>query len=75
VDANVTKFVAAQRAYTIDMNDRLAGMLTAQGATVTQGDTESFRQKLRENGFYERWKERVGSTAWQLLEESVGKVG
>ena len=75
VDANVTKFVAAQRAYTIDMNDRLAGMLTAQGATVTQADTESFRQKLRENGFYDRWKERVGSMAWQLLEESVGKVG
>jgi tripartite ATP-independent transporter DctP family solute receptor len=75
VDANVTRAVAAQRAYTIDMNERLAGMLAGRGAIVTEADTESFRRKLRADGFYARWKERVGATAWGLLEESVGVVG
>ena len=75
VDANVTKFVAAQRAYTIDMNERLAAILAGRGATVTQADTESFRNKLRAGGFYQRWRAQLGATAWTLLEEHVGTVG
>jgi TRAP-type transport system periplasmic protein len=75
VDANVTRAVAAQRAYTIDMNDKLPGLLAARGATVTEAETASFKRKLVADGFYPRWRERVGATAWRLLEESVGPVG
>ncbi len=75
VERNVTKFVAAQRAYTIRMNDTLAPVLVERGMILTGSDTESFRARLRANGFYERWKAQLGSTAWDILEECVGKVG
>ena len=75
VDRNVTKHVAAQRAYTIDMNERLPDILTARGATVTRADLANFRQTLRANGFYARWKAQLGEKAWSLLEDAAGPVG
>lgn len=75
VDANVTKFAAAQRAYTVGMNDTLAETLVSRGMTLTHSDIESFRRKLRADGFYDRWKAQLGAKAWGLLEDHVGKVG
>lgn len=75
VEAEVARCVAAQRAYTIGMNGSLAASFAARGMTVTAPDTESFRRRLREAGFYSRWREKVGATAWTLLEDGVGPVG
>lgn len=75
IDGEVTRCVADQRAYTIDMNARLAPMLAARGMTITEPDTESFRARLREVGFYRRWRAELGATAWGLLEDAVGPVG
>lgn len=74
VDANVTRCVAAQRAYTIEMNEKLSPILVGKGMILTHADTESFKRKLRSVGFYERWKAQVGSKSWALLEEQVGRV-
>lgn len=75
VDANVTKFVAAQRAYTIGMNDTLAPILVGRGMILTHTDIETFKQELIADGFYARWKSQLGATAWNLLEHHVGKLG
>jgi TRAP-type C4-dicarboxylate transport system substrate-binding protein len=75
VDRNVTRHVAAQRAYTVHMNDTLADAFVARGMTVTHADIGSFKAKLRADGFYTRWKTQVGAKAWRLLEEQVGPVG
>jgi TRAP-type C4-dicarboxylate transport system substrate-binding protein len=75
VDANVTKFAARQRAYTIGMNDTLAPILEARGMSITRPDLASFKGALQANGFYSRWKSQVGSTAWSLLEAEVGPLG
>ena len=40
----------------------------------TQADMDSFRAKLT-GGFYPRWKSQLGATAWQLLEDQVGRLG
>lgn len=75
VERNVTKHVARQRAYTVDMNDRLAPVLVGRGMVLTHSDTGSFRQRLRADGFYARWRERVGARAWSLLQDCVGSIG
>jgi hypothetical protein len=33
-----------------------------------------FRDKLRAAGFYAEWKGKYGDQAWDLLEQSVGKL-
>jgi tripartite ATP-independent transporter DctP family solute receptor len=75
VDRNVTKHIAAQRAYTQHMNDTLAEAFSRRGMTVTRADTATFKAKLRADGFYARWRAQVGGKAWGLLEEAVGPVG
>jgi tripartite ATP-independent transporter DctP family solute receptor len=75
VDRHVTKAVAAQRAYTQHMNDTLADVLAGRGMTITRTDTESCRRRLVADGFYARWKEKLGTTAWSLLEDEVGRIG
>ena len=75
VDANVTKHVAAQRAYTDHMNRTLAARFAARGMTVTQTDTGTLKARLHDSGFYARWKAQLGRTAWDLLEAQVGPIG
>jgi TRAP-type C4-dicarboxylate transport system substrate-binding protein len=75
VEANVTRHVARQRAYTIGMNDRLAPILVERGMILTHTDIGSFKRKLRAEGFYGRWQAQVGTTAWSLLEDAVGPLG
>ena len=39
-----------------------------------RADTDSFRRVLA-GGFYARWRERFGPTAWAALEAEVGRLG
>ena len=74
IDRNVKKYVGEQRTHVQQLNAALEPKLKERGMVFTEADTESFRKKLV-SGFYPRWKERLGSTAWQLLEERVGRLG
>jgi TRAP-type transport system periplasmic protein len=74
IDRNVKKYVAQQRAHVQQLNAALEPKLKERGMIFTKADTESFRKKLV-SGFYPRWKELLGSTAWRLLEERVGRLG
>jgi tripartite ATP-independent transporter DctP family solute receptor len=73
VERNVRTFVAAQRAQTQTMNRELARTFAERGAHVTLADRASFRRALGD-AFYRRWKERLGTTAWGLLEAEVGRI-
>lgn len=74
IDRNVQKHVALQRIAAQQLNASLEPKLKERGMVFTTADTDSFRQKLA-SGFYPRWKNELGQTAWSLLEEKVGKLG
>jgi TRAP-type transport system periplasmic protein len=75
VQRNVGKYVAAQRQYTDRLNNELQGRLASErGMIFNTADTASFRAKLG-GGFYGRWRDQFGATAWSLLESEVGRLG
>jgi tripartite ATP-independent transporter DctP family solute receptor len=71
---NVKKYVALQRAYTDSLNNELITTLAQRGQRFNTADRASFQRRLGD-GFYARWKQQLGSTAWDLLEQQVGKLG
>src|SRR5258707_3508261 len=73
VQRHVKKYVAAQRAYTNDLNRQLETTLAGRGMLFNTADVTTFRGKLG-GGFYQRWKGEFGPTAWSLLEEQVGRL-
>jgi tripartite ATP-independent transporter DctP family solute receptor len=74
IDRNVKKYVALQRIAAQQLNASLEPKLKERGMIFNTADTESFRKKLAAS-FYPRWKEQLGSTAWGLLEDQVGRMG
>lgn len=74
IQRNVTKYVARQRAYTMNLNRELEVRLAQRGLVFTTADAASFRRKLGSD-FYLRWKREIGAKAWSLLEAEVGTLG
>jgi tripartite ATP-independent transporter DctP family solute receptor len=75
VERNVRKYVSAQREYTDRLNGELQGRLASErGMIFNTADTASFRARLG-RGFYGRWRDQLGTTAWSLLESEVGRLG
>ncbi|QTL03565.1 TRAP transporter substrate-binding protein [Aquabacter sp. L1I39] len=64
----------AQRGDIKKLNENVQSDLESKGLTFNKVDPASFRQKLRDNGFYTEWKGRFGDEAWALLEGAVGKL-
>lgn len=64
-----------QRADLAAMNKDLADQLKSKGMEVNVAETESFRAKLREAGFYQTWRDKIGGKAWEILEGYAGKLG
>jgi tripartite ATP-independent transporter DctP family solute receptor len=73
VERNVKEFVARQRAYTDRLNLELETTLAGRGMIFNTADVAGFRRKLGA-GFYRRWKDRLGTVAWSLLESEVGRL-
>jgi len=74
IEGIARKHVARQRAHTDALNRGLESRLGAWGMTATTVDRSDFRNRLRDAGFYRRWREITGAGAWQLLEEEIGKI-
>ena len=72
IDRNVTKHVRLQREDQIAANTRLRTALAARGLEFNTPDPAPFRKALA--GVYATWKEKLGTTCWKLLEDSVGKI-
>ena len=73
IHAAVGRHVARQREYAVQLNRALEDDLRQKGMQVEQVHQDSFRTRL-ERDFYARWRERCGMTAWNLLQDTVGKL-
>jgi tripartite ATP-independent transporter DctP family solute receptor len=71
---NASKYAVLQRRDTALLNASLADKLARRGMQVNSADTASFRAKLRDAKFYDHWRSEFGTTAWDLLEASSGKL-
>jgi tripartite ATP-independent transporter DctP family solute receptor len=56
------------------LNETVVTDLQTKGLAINRPQSDTFRAKLREAGFYSEWKGRFGDEAWGLLEQSVGKL-
>ena len=63
-----------QRADIKGLNETVVADLKAKGLQFNSPAPDSFRNKLRDAGFYGEWKGRFGAEAWELLESAVGKL-
>jgi TRAP-type C4-dicarboxylate transport system substrate-binding protein len=72
IERNAMKFARLQRADHETLNLEFRTKLAQQGMTFNEADTSSFRPRLA--SYYTRWKETVGSRAWDLIEAHVGKL-
>jgi TRAP-type transport system periplasmic protein len=70
IERNVARAVRLQRQDQEEANGRLRAELTKRGLIFNDVDQAPFRKTL--SGFYAKWKERLGSRCWRLLEQSAG---
>jgi tripartite ATP-independent transporter DctP family solute receptor len=57
------------------LNANLRKDLEAKGMVFNDLEIPTFRDKLKQAGFYSEWKAKYGDEAWALLETSAGKLG
>lgn len=56
------------------LNQSVQADLEAKGLEFVTPETDSFRARLREAGFYSEWKEKFGEEVWGTLEGVVGTL-
>ena len=74
VARNFDQSALDQRADVLRLNTSLRDTLAGRGLAVNTPDSEPFKQKLRESGFYAAWRGQFGDQGWDLLEKYVGKL-
>ena len=72
IDRNVTRYVRLQRADQERLNNTLRPELEKRGLQFNDVDPAPFRRQLA--GFNAKWKERLGSKCWALLEQTTGRL-
>jgi TRAP-type C4-dicarboxylate transport system substrate-binding protein len=74
VNRAVARHIERQRAYTDRFNLELKTKLECErGLVFNAADVASFRRALA-GDFYRRWKRELGTKAWSLLEDAVGRT-
>jgi tripartite ATP-independent transporter DctP family solute receptor len=73
IERNAARVAVLQRADNDRLNESLREDLAQHGMVVNEADVSGFRERLKP--FYARWKERVGSKTWAILEAHVGTLG
>ena len=63
-----------ERADVAKLNASLQKDLAANGLVFNDAKTDTFRNKLRQAGFYSQWKGKYGAEAWSLLEKYSGNL-
>jgi TRAP-type C4-dicarboxylate transport system substrate-binding protein len=74
VATNFNASAVEQRADIEKLNATLQGELEANGMVFNNPETEPFRQKLIDAGFYTEWKGTFGDEAWAILENATGQT-
>lgn len=62
-----------QRKEQADLNQSLREDFSSRGLLFNDVDQAAFRARLPD--VYAKWKERLGTSCWTLLEANVGKLG
>ena len=63
-----------ERADVAELNATLQKGLTTAGMLFNDTKPDSFRNRLRQAGFYAEWKGKLGEEAWAMLEKYSGKL-
>jgi TRAP-type transport system periplasmic protein len=74
VSRNIDKAADGQRADIRKLNESLQSDLEKRGMQFNTPDTDAFRTKLKEAGFYAHWKQSFGPECWSLLEKVTGPL-
>src|SRR3954468_8524517 len=74
VAKNINAAGVKEREDVAKLNAGLQQDLAGKGLVFNQPTVAPFREKLRSAGFYSEWKGKYGEQAWELLEQSVGKL-
>ncbi len=75
ISRNWNEAALKDRADIRTLNSELRKTLEAKGMVFNEVDTEPFRAKLRDGGYYKKWREEFGSDVWTMLEKHTGKLG
>ena len=73
VERNMRKYADLERRDVAVQNVSVADKLRREGLTFNNTDGPAMRAKL--GPYYTKWKGELGSTGWNLLEATVGKLG
>jgi TRAP-type transport system periplasmic protein len=75
VTRNFDAAALKQRADMFALNQVLLGKIEKWGMKVNSTNPEEFREALRQSGYYQEWRTRLGEEAWQMLEVYTGALG
>ena len=72
VAKNLNEAGVNERADVEALNATLKEELISNGMKINEPEAASFRQKLKDAGFYAEWKGKYGDDAWAILEKAIG---
>ncbi len=72
VERNASKYVDLFRADMVRANEE-AGERLKSRLEFNVADTSGFVARLKDSGFYQRWRKEFGEKAWTLLEQKRGR--
>jgi TRAP-type transport system periplasmic protein len=73
IERNAAKYVRQQRTEQAALNQSLREEFSNRGLIFNDVDQAAFRARLPD--VYAKWRERLGTRCWDLLEANVGKLG
>jgi tripartite ATP-independent transporter DctP family solute receptor len=71
---HLSEAATREREDILKLNSSLAEKLKGAGLTFTDPDKQSFRDALKQAGFYTEWKKKFGDEPWALLEKYTGPL-
>ncbi|MBV9440721.1 MAG: TRAP transporter substrate-binding protein [Candidatus Eremiobacteraeota bacterium] len=74
VSREMTTATLAARNDNVILNKSVRDKLTRRGMKFNDVDKNSFKQKLIEAKYYERWRDKFGPKAWAALEKYANKL-
>ena len=74
VSRNLNAAALAQRRDVAALNSGLRDDLLNRGLVFNEVDPTPFREKLRQSGFYVKWRSEFGEEACSLLFQTTGKL-
>ena len=73
IERHAARAIRRQREDQRRLNESLRVRLAGRGLVFNDVDVRPFRARLSRE--YAQWRERIGATAWSLLEATIGAIG